>query len=235
MNPAAYYDRIYAAKDYRAEVDRLLAQLLPVTPDSSLLDVACGTGRHLEHLQDHYNVVGLDLDEAMLLQARARNPGVMFYRGDMVEFDLGAEFDVVTCLFSSIGYVVTLDRLRQALGCFRRHVRPGGVLVLEPWLTPEAWQPQSVYTHVVDSNGVRLARISTGFSDGRVSVFSLHYLMATPEGTEYAVEHHEQGLFSDADMRAALHDAGFENVASEAFGLTGRGLYTCRLDQMSRS
>ena len=229
MTPAAYYDRIYAAKDYKAEVKRLLAGLPPPPRDCPrLLDVACGTGRHLEYLKESYDVVGLDLDEDMLAQARERNPGMMFFRGDMVDFNLNKQFDVVTCLFSSIGYVRSLEGLRLAVGCFRRHVRPEGVLVVEPWLTPETWQPASVYSHVVDGSGVSLARISTGFTDGHVSVYVLHYLIATPEGTEYAVEYHEQALFTDEDMTTALHEGGFSNVAWEAFGLTGRGLYTCR-------
>ena len=52
----AYYDQIYSAKDYRAETDLLvtLIQQHQRTEGKRLLDVACGTGRHLEYLREYY-------------------------------------------------------------------------------------------------------------------------------------------------------------------------------------
>ena len=59
---AEYYDLLYGSKDYGAEVDKIhqLIQKYKTSPDNDLLDVACGTGRHAEHLKKHYNVTGLD-------------------------------------------------------------------------------------------------------------------------------------------------------------------------------
>ena len=78
----------------RAVIDRY------VPSARSLLDVACGTGKHLEHLQHHYRVAGVDISPAMLDVARRRLPGVPLHVGDMVDFELGRTFDVVTCLES---------------------------------------------------------------------------------------------------------------------------------------
>ena len=41
--------------------------------------------------------------------------------------DLGRTFDAVVCLFSSIGYVGTEERLRAAIGSMARHAAPGGM------------------------------------------------------------------------------------------------------------
>ena len=113
-----------------------------VTPAAStLLDVACGTGRHLEFLQQHFQVEGLDLSPDMLEVARARCPGVPFHEGSFVDFHLGRLFDAVTCLFGSIGYAGTPDGLHQAIGSMARHLKPGGVLIVEPWLMPPAFVP----------------------------------------------------------------------------------------------
>ena len=54
----------------------------------------------------------------------------------MTAFDLGCRFDVVTCLFSSIGYVGTVERLDQAIATMAAHLEPGGTLIVEPWLSP---------------------------------------------------------------------------------------------------
>jgi ubiquinone/menaquinone biosynthesis C-methylase UbiE len=99
---ADLYDALYATfKDYADEAARLREL---IGPDArTLLDVACGTGAHLELLREHYEVVGLDLDPELLAIARGRLPGVELVEGDMTGFDLGRRFDAVACLFSSIG------------------------------------------------------------------------------------------------------------------------------------
>ena len=76
-------------------------------PARALLDVACGTGKHLERLAQDHSVEGMDLDAALLELALRRLPGVPLHQADMTSFELGRRFDAVVCLFSSIGYVKT--------------------------------------------------------------------------------------------------------------------------------
>ena len=72
---------MYSWKDYPAEVARLeeLVEGRKRSSGNRLLDVACGTGRHLELLRERYLVEGLDLDPAMLAIARERLPGVSLH------------------------------------------------------------------------------------------------------------------------------------------------------------
>jgi SAM-dependent methyltransferase len=233
---ARYYDVLYARKDYRGEVQRLLS-LLNLPPEGekpALLDVACGTGLHVEYLKHHFRVEGLDICAELLDLARERNPGVPFHLGDMTVFDLGRRFDVVTCLFSSIGYVKTLDGLRAAVSRMAAHLEPGGALVIEPWFTPEAWHPNTVHALFIDEPELKIARINTSFVEGRVSIFDLHHLIGTPEGTEHVVEHHELGLFEVEEMTSAMQQAGLA-VEYDAEGLTGRGLYVGKRNETQTS
>lgn len=227
---ARFYDKIYGFKNYRTETERLTAWIDRLQPPGSppgrrrLLDVACGTGKHLEYLREHFDVEGLDLDGELLEMARQRLPGVPFHQGDMENFALGRTFDVVTCLFSSIGYLKTLDRVTNACRSMTQHLRPGGVLVIEPWFTPENWKPGTVHVVLVEEPDLKIARMNTSMVEGRISYFDLHYLIGTPEGTQHAVERHEMGLFDQAEMRAALEEAGLV-VSYDPDGLTGRGLW----------
>lgn len=69
----AFYDAIYGTmKDYAREAQLVheLIQQHKQSPGNALLDVACGTGRHISYLREHYAVEGLDLDEQMLEIAR---------------------------------------------------------------------------------------------------------------------------------------------------------------------
>jgi ubiquinone/menaquinone biosynthesis C-methylase UbiE len=93
------------------------------TSGKTLLDVACGTGGHLTYLKHHYGSEGLDLDPNLLAIARERHPKLPFHHTDMVQFDLGHTFDAVVCLFSALGYVVTIDRLHSAIAAMARYLQ----------------------------------------------------------------------------------------------------------------
>ncbi len=115
---AKFYNAIYESmgKDYVAEAQQVhnIIQQHKQSPGNTLLEVACGTGLHASVLQKFYQVEGLDLDAEMLAIASQNYPDIPFHQADMAEFDLGKQFDVVTCLFSSIGYVKTKARLRAS-------------------------------------------------------------------------------------------------------------------------
>ena len=221
---ARYYDKIYASKDYEAESALLVALIERSVPAAeTLLDVACGTGRHIEYLKDRFDPVGLDASEQMLTRARLRNPNATFHCGDMVRFTLGRTFDVVTCLFSAIGYARTLPDMRATVRCMADHLNPGGIVAIEPWFTPSEWHTRRVHALLIDEPELKIARVSTSHVEGRVSSFDFHYLIGTPDGTKHAVEHHELGLFRTEELVGAAQDAGL-SVSYDEKGLTGRGL-----------
>src|SRR5262250_3962896 len=133
---AQYYDTIYLAmKDYGAEAEKLTAIMHQYcrSTGNRLLDVACGTRLHLSYLKQHFQVEGLDLDEQLLAIARQRNPEVPLHHADMTDFNLGRTFDVVTCLFSAIGYVKTLANLSRAIQCMAQQKVPSTTLSVMNW------------------------------------------------------------------------------------------------------
>jgi predicted TPR repeat methyltransferase len=105
---AKYYDQIYLKrKDYESEskvVERIIRQF-EQKPSKTLLDVGCGTGEHLRYLSQSFQCKGIDISTEMIKTAKAKVGDAEFEIADMIDFNLGEEFDVITCLFSSIGYV----------------------------------------------------------------------------------------------------------------------------------
>jgi SAM-dependent methyltransferase len=219
---ARLYDAIYSFKDYPAEAERLHELVETRVPAArTLLDVACGTGAHLAELRRWYEVEGVDLDPGLLEVARERLPGVPLHEGDMVDFDLGREFDVVTCLFSSIGYVRTRDGLMRATASLSRHVAPSGVLVVEPWLEPGVWEAGRIGSVFVDEPDLKVARMNVG---GSAEAMEMHYLVGTPDHVEHFTERHELGVFSREEHIEAFRTAGL-TVEHDPDGLMSRGLY----------
>ncbi|MFG0329278.1 MAG: class I SAM-dependent methyltransferase [Phycisphaerales bacterium] len=229
----AFYDRFYAAKgkDYDAESAKVLdfieARRKGAGPLRSLLDVACGTGQHLSRFERRIeSVAGVDLDPKMIEVARARAPRAEFRVGDMRDFDFdGRTFDAVTCLFSSIGYLLSNEALEDAIATMARHLAPGGVLVVEPWIAPDQYKEGGVYSIFIDDADFKAARLTTTERDGRTSILHFHYLIGTAEdGVKYLTERHVSTLFTRAEHEAAFRAAGLE-VEYDEEGLIGRGLY----------
>jgi len=103
-------------------------------------------------------------------------------------------------------------------------VCPGGLLIVEPWLTPERFVPEHVGGLFVDQPDLKIARLNTGEIADGVSVVIFHYLVGTPRGVDYFTERHEMALFPHDVYLAAFRACGFD-VEYDAEGLMGRGLY----------
>lgn len=226
---AEIYDALYAFLDYDRAATKLREVVDYHDPTAKrLLEVACGTGQHLRRLSSWYDVEGLDINEDLLKVASERCPGVKLHQSDMADFDLGDSFDVVCCLFSSIAYVVTRDRLRSTIESMKRHLAPGGLMVVEPWFGPDNFWTGTITMNVVDEPERKIAWMYTSEAVDLKGVLDIHYLMGTPEGVEHFSEVHELGLFSDEDYRSALEAVGLDVEHRDDGLLVGRGLYIGR-------
>ena len=207
------YDLIYGFLDYAGQADEIVAEVVSRRgPVSSLLEVGCGTGAFLVEFARHVDdLVGVDISEPMLAAAAEKLPAVSLSVGDMRSFSLGRRFDVVACLFSSIGYMTTDADLRAALTTMRDHLEPGGALVVDPWLERDGFITGHVGGNWETDDGVVVARLSYGNRRGNVSVLDMHHLVGRRgEGVTHYVERHEMGLFDRAEILAILDDLGFD-------------------------
>ncbi|PYC66953.1 SAM-dependent methyltransferase [Micromonospora arborensis] len=226
---AQLYDLVHQGrgKDYAAEAAEVTGLILARRPEAmSLLDVACGTGEHLQHLVGTFpDVAGLDLSEDMLVTAKSRLPGVPLHQGDMLDFALGRRFDAVTCLFSSIGHMRDTDELTRALSRFAAHTVPGGVAVIDPWWFPETFLPGYVAGDVVRADERTVARVSHASREANATRMNVHYLVADPEA---GVRHLEEStlitLFTRDEYEVAFRRSGWEPSYVDQ-GPGARGLF----------
>jgi daunosaminyl-N,N-dimethyltransferase/N-dimethyltransferase len=221
------YDLIYAEKDYAGEANVLRDVLRQhgVHDGNAVLEAACGTGNFVEHLDQWYEVAGFDLSPAMLDIARKKVPHVDLFEADMVEVDVDREYDAVLCLFSSISYIETIDGLVAAAERFRRALRPGGVVVIEPWIGPEHFQAGRPSMKTYASDDLKICRQAVGKREGREATLDFHWLVARRDGeVEHFTDRLVAYLYGTREYRAAFEAAGL-SVAYLDQGLCGRGLF----------
>jgi ubiquinone/menaquinone biosynthesis C-methylase UbiE len=223
---ANYYDAIYHFKDYTAASQLLHECIVEHAPNAkTLLDVACGTAKHLEALQKFYHVEGLDINSELLKTARQRCPEVTFHEGNMITFRLDRKYDVVACLFSSIAYVKVVENLYKTVATMAYHLSPGGLLFIEPWFSPETYWVRNITANHVNQPELKITWMYTSERQGHLAILDINYLVGTPDGVDYFKERHELGLFTHEEYLEAFRDAGLE-VVYDSKGLFGRGMYT---------
>lgn len=222
---AKFYDALYHFKDYKAASEKLNRIIKEHNPGAkTLLDTACGTGKHIEHLQHHYEVEGLDISEELLDIAKKRCPNTIFHIADVSNFTLNKKFDVITCLFSSIAYVKTTERLFSTLSYMSQHLNPDGLVIIEPWFSKENFRTGTITANNFDDDDLKITWMYTSERENDLSILDINYLVGTPEEVTFFKERHEIGLFDDSQYRKAFTEAGLE-VTFDREGLFGRGMY----------
>ena len=208
---AKYYDSIYKWKDYKAESERIRALIrqYKTSHGKEMLDVACGTGNHIQYLKKYFNVIGLDLDRDMLRIARKKFPDIKFIRGDMRTFKLNKQFDVIVCLFSSIAHVKTYAGLEKAFGNFFLHLKPGGVMIAEPFENPDSFIVNQSHAAYVNKPELKLARICVTKKRGNIAVFDFHFLVADKNRISYFIDRQDLGLFETKKVMNIMKHVGF--------------------------
>jgi SAM-dependent methyltransferase len=111
---------------------RLIDAMMPRR--STILDAGCGPGRHCGYLhRAGHRVVGVDLDPALIAEARRVEPGPDYVVGDLAAFDLPdgvpQQFDAILCAGNVLGFVHPLTR-RPILTGFRDRLTPEGRAVV---------------------------------------------------------------------------------------------------------
>ena len=223
---AAYYDEIYGFKNYEKESGKIKTLIARYKKSNGrkLLDVACGTGNHISFLKRRFLVEGIDSSPDMLRVARKKHPDVVFHRGDMSNFNLQSRYDAITCLFSAIGHLRTRKRMKQAVQNMAAHLRPGGVLIIEPWITPHDFKIGTVGPHFVNKPDLKIARINIAKVKDPYSNFEYRYLIGTPDRIRHIIDRESMGLWTHTEYMSAARRSGLK-AKYDPSGLMGRGLY----------
>lgn len=130
-----YYDMLYRNRN-AAEAENFISALtkeLDLPRTASILDLACGKGRHSLLLHSiGYQVTGVDLSEESIRFAQQyQSEGLNFLVGDMRSLNLNHRFDCVMNLFTSFGYFEQIEDNLQVLQRVKEHLKPNGLFVLD--------------------------------------------------------------------------------------------------------
>jgi len=224
---AVYYDMMYESKPYQDETVtiRRLIHKNKKSPGNELLDIACGTGNHIRYFRKYFKAEGLDMNNDMLKIARKKNPRTQFYQDNMISFDLKKRYDVITCLFGSIAYLRTYTNLKKTIDSFSRHLKPGGVLVIEQFVTRDKFHSGKPFLHTVDKPDIKICRMNVTRRRGITGILDFHFIIATKHGIRKTRDIHEIGLFDRSKFTKIVKNEGFKTQYLKNGLMKDRGLF----------
>lgn len=226
----AVYDLIYADKDYAGEAARITQMITERNRSggNQVLEAACGSGNYMQYLHRDFEIEGFDLSKEQVASASAKLPDNKIEVADMLDFDMGKTYDNVLCLFSSIGYLGTKENLEKAIKNFAKHTKPGGLIIVEPWLKREEFEDGHVSIESDFNEDFAVSRMGVSSIEGNISVMEMHHMVGTSEGVERFTETHRLAMYTDQDFNDAFTSAGLEiEFLPEGLNSKGRsrGLY----------
>lgn len=222
---STYYDALYVNdSEYASEATRVKELLTKhgVPSQADLLVLACGTGGHIPYFKDDYHVSGLDLSEDMLDLARKKFPDLKFHFGNLIDFELETDFDVMVCLYGSIGFVKNVDNLRASMKRIAAHLRLDGLALITPWSTVADFK-EIIVVDTADKPDLKIARMEqVRLKEPKIVEVTFHHLLGKNNDVSYHKQSMEIGLFSRQEYLSAMADAGFK-VVEEYTGADVRG------------
>ncbi|RIL84160.1 class I SAM-dependent methyltransferase, partial [Staphylococcus cohnii] len=116
-----YYDQLTLDQPYESWLD--IVEFYAKNK-STILDIGCGTGSFTSKLNDFDCITGMDLSVDMLSIAMQKSSEVNWIEGDMTDFDLNQQFDVITIFCDSLNYLTEYEDVLSTFQQVYHHLEP---------------------------------------------------------------------------------------------------------------
>tara|TARA_B100000768_G_C11248537_1_gene362941 strand:- start:760 stop:1503 length:744 start_codon:yes stop_codon:yes gene_type:complete len=130
-----YYHILYKNRDYKeAElfIKNLVHYLNLDTESDSVLDLACGKGRHSIFLNSlGFNVKGIDLSKKSIENASANATNSLSFEVHDMRTIYDSQFEVVLNLFTSFGYFDNEFDNQNVIRSIKSSLKPNGIGVID--------------------------------------------------------------------------------------------------------
>lgn len=229
---AKFYDLLYKDKDYQKEAKYIDSLILKYSTkqksDLSVLDLACGTGRHLFELSSlgYQSLSGSDISSAMIEvaveQAKSVNKDIQFHNYSFQESDqITGRFDVVLSMFSAVNYLTDFKDQEKTFRNIHSLLNDKGLFIFDYWngyAVTRDYSPVKVLRK--KHQQAEIVRISTTELDlirqGTTVKFNCMYLEDDKKISEFEEVHHLHYYYF-SEMHNLLSTAGFKVLHQSPF------------------
>lgn len=184
---------------------------------SDLLDIACGEGSFAVAMSKlGFDVTGIDQSPRMIQLARERareeKAPVTFFVEDMRSIPFEDEFDLCTCFFDSLNYMLTVKDLQEAFQNAYQALRPGGYYIFDMntiYGLAVDWMRAETYIQNEADDFMEIHRQSFDY-ENQVATMEITIFKKREKLWERIDETHQERGYPIADIQFLLTQTGFE-------------------------
>ena len=222
------YERFayFYAKGTYPQYSEKMAELLPSVLErfgakpQMLLDLACGEGSYAVAMaKKGVQVTGVDLSPHILQFARERakkeNVSVEFLLQDIRSLSFEERFDLVSCWYDSLNYLLELDDLKKTFAGVCRALKRGGLFIFDMntiYGLAVNWQQHPCNVQQDTSELFEIHRPSYDFEKNIATLRITGFVKEGNEWTRIDEEHKERG-YSLEEIKQSLQKIGFQELA----------------------
>lgn len=217
-----HFAEVYARGKYPT-ISQAIAEILPgiqvqfgMPEKGSLLDIACGEGSFaVEMAKKGWDVVGIDQSEEMLRLARHRSMEerltIHLLQQDMRNLVIEKQFDLATCWFDSLNYLLTTADLEKTFQNISNALKPGGWFIFDMntiYGLAVNWQKQNCYVQQETADLLELHRTSYDYESRQASIKITWFIRDNEIWQRYEEIHVEKG-YTINEIKTSLENASF--------------------------
>ncbi len=214
---AKTYDLFGDIADIDQNEEAFYRQLFSQHTVATVLDCACGTGKHCYlFTKMGYKVQASDISEPMLSQARENlqrlGVDISLTRCDFRELEKNFDdtFDAVVCLSTSLPHLHADKELVGALVSMKQVLNPGGIVVVDQGTTHSSIKPDRRFELIVNDKDVSRMFVK----DVKENMQTIHIIDIYHSVLSNCLEHYSvtYRILLDDDYRRLLRSAGYRNI-----------------------
>lgn len=213
---AKHYDLIFSKKDYEKETN-FIKQIVKdhSTQIKSILDVGCGTGKHLSFLSNTFDqLTGVDLNEEIINIAKTNHPNIDFATGEMQTFNLRKKFNVITCLYSVFNYNLSIQSANKTLQNFKQHLEKDGLLIIA-FYNPQNTE-KKLTIHMGKDESIEIAKFNQYKYNAETKMEEAEFLILSKDKNgvvDFTIEKdHQYRIFSLEEISELIVGNGFKEI-----------------------
>ncbi len=224
-NQKIYEDfaEVYSSGKY-PEFSKAMADILPELLEEfgvegkDLLDIACGEGTFAVKMAEKgFDVVGIDISPKQIEIAKEKDVDeeIDFKIQDMRELSSQGRFDVVTCWYDSLNYILDKEDLRRVFKGVYNSLRKDGIFVFDMntiYVMEEIWDEQTL---VKEDSRERFDMVEQNYDEEKhiTSMKLTSFLREDDERWRKIEEVHRERAYGFEELREIFKEVGFEELA----------------------
>ncbi len=227
---ARCYDKLNSGVDYAAVADfveRCFVRYGNGAPES-VLDLACGTGSlTVELARRGYDMIGVDLSEDMLAEARQKCDAkrfahsVLLVRQSMQELELYGTVGATVCMLDSLNYLTEPGELERTFAHVANYLDENGLFVFDMNAPAKFERVYADNAYVLEDEGLLCAWQNEYNEKRKICSFYLSIFRECEDGRwERAEEYQRERCYALRTVKKLLKETSFD-LLEVASGLNG--------------